>query len=197
MNPPRITLLTQPPVIGKCYLVPVVTFPWHERVRDWPVFLPRHDDAAHLNFVHQHYHIDPRFVGGWDWHFAKKHNLYRAYWPWEPGTVMTDDDAFAALQASPLNRLDMPLPKVHWKALRCIRAAMPYQFSESISKKLTPHFIGQQCRTSKTGWICPHKRVPLGSFPIIDGVITCPLHGLQIDAVSGVVVGPTCEKEAA
>lgn len=191
---PRVTLLTTPPVVGRIYLVPTVTFPWHDRVRDWPVFLPRHEDAEHLNFSHGHYHIDPRFVGGWDWRFAMKHN-YRRYWHIDKPDYL-ESDAFAAFQAQPLNRIDMTLPPVGWKALRCRRVEIPYQFGQAIAEKLTPHFIGRQCRTSKTGWICPHKRVPLGSFAPVDGIITCPLHGLQIDATSGKVVGPVLWDES-
>ena len=38
------------------------------------------------------------------------------------------------------------------------------------------------------GWICPHQATPLGSIEPVDGIIICPLHGLRIDAQTGIVV---------
>jgi nitrite reductase/ring-hydroxylating ferredoxin subunit len=46
-----------------------------------------------------------------------------------------------------------------------------------------------RCRRGKAGWICPHKGIALGSVPAVDGVITCPGHGLRICAASGEVLG--------
>ena len=55
--------------------------------------------------------------------------------------------------------------------------------------QLNESFAGQQCRKGKRGFVCPHKLFPLGSVQVVDGVITCPLHGLRIDAQSGRCLG--------
>lgn len=188
----RVTLLSQPPVIGEWYLVPTCRHPWHGRVHDWPVFLPLHEDAEHLNFPHQHYHIDPRFVDAHSWQFAKRHGAFKSY-----AEPLEERSSYAAVQLSPLSCRFEVHPAIVWKRIRCKRDIGPYNFKKQIAERLTPQFVGEQCRNSKTGWICPHKRVPLGSFPVIDGTITCPLHGLQIDAATGKVTGPCSEKEAA
>lgn len=50
-------------------------------------------------------------------------------------------------------------------------------------------YAGSQCARG-VGWICPHKGMDLGPVAVgEDGVIACPLHGLRIDATTGVVVG--------
>ena len=185
----RITLLTTPPTIGRYYLVPTVLYPWDGLRMNWPVFLPKHEDKEHLNFNLHHYHVDPRFVGKRGWRRASQTPYFSRY----------DRGPFGMFQYKPLSNHGLDHPPIVWKRMKCQRSEIPYRWSNEIAEKLTPHFIGRQCRSGKTGWICPHKRVPLGSFPAVDGVITCPLHGLQIDAETGKVVGPlaTCEARAA
>lgn len=36
----------------------------------------------------------------------------------------------------------------------------------------------------------PHRKFSLGSIEPINGVITCPLHGMQIDAATGRALAP-------
>jgi Rieske 2Fe-2S protein len=50
-------------------------------------------------------------------------------------------------------------------------------------------FAGHQCAAGKGGWICPHRKASLGSIQPVDGIITCPLHGLRIDAATGKMLG--------
>lgn len=50
------------------------------------------------------------------------------------------------------------------------------------------HYAGAKCAKGKGGWVCPHQKASLGSIMPIDGVITCPLHGLKIDAETGIVI---------
>ena len=41
-------------------------------------------------------------------------------------------------------------------------------------------------RATDAGWVCPHRGAHLGSIKPSDlGVIVCPLHGLEWDAVTG------------
>jgi hypothetical protein len=64
------------------------------------------------------------------------------------------------------------------------------------STNMNTAFAGTQCRKGKRGFVCPHKLFPLGSVEPVAGVITCPLHGMRIDAATGVCLGPPerCDK---
>jgi hypothetical protein len=189
----RITALPGPPVVGQYYLVPTVNYPWLGNLPEvWPVFLPRHEDKEHLNFAEQHYHVDPRFLTKrlWD-------RTVTAGKPYDTGR--DDDWGFAHCQRSPLSRWErsrahgatLPHPAVAWRRLRCARVQIPYQFGFMPAiRGLREHFAGEQCRKARTGWVCPHKHVPLGQFPPdANGVITCPLHGLRVRASDGVCLG--------
>lgn len=198
MTVERIISLTAPPVLGRTYLVPTVEYPWLEnpRRRAWPVFLPRHEDAEHLQFKAWHYHVDPRFL-------SRDHVALaaREYADRGPG-LSTMERAEAVAQAVPLSRralMDEPKdvdgtllhPAVVWRHRRCRSVSVQYQHGEQPEiQRLRRHFAGQQCKHARAGWVCPHKRFPLGSIaPDAHGVITCPLHGLRIDAASGAVLG--------
>lgn len=190
----RITQLSAPPVVGRRYLVPTVAYPWlcswNERsiaaaTRPWPVFLPKHEDAEHLNFPHQHYHVDPRFLNKAD---ARRAAAYHVAPP--------APDLKAGLEYTAQR---MPLyirgrddhPPVVWMARRCFRSEITYRFGGYPTiQKLRDHYHGQQCAKGRSGWVCPHKRYPLGSIAADEnGILTCPLHGLQIDSKTGHVVG--------
>ena len=192
----RVTHLSAPPVIGVKYLVPTVFFEWIGSAAPaaYPVFPFKHEDGDHLSFPWFHYHVDPRFLSARVWRRAQKY-LPRHY------EARGRDAAFSTCQAAPLHRFkagapfskqeSRPMPPPEWRPLICKRNEIPYQFADKIAVKLGPHFKGAQCRRVRTGWVCPHKRFPLGSLAPVDGVITCPLHGLQIDAETGLVLGPT------
>lgn len=175
----RIDRLTAPPVVGRYYLVPTVHYRLRGLLSEWPVIGRRHDDAEHLRFNHLHYHLDARFLG--------KRQLQ---------AIETQGRDIAASVASVVivKVGDAPPARPIWRARRCKRGAMawPHQLAE----KKNPGFAalrcayeGRQARRGRGGWLCPHRHVSLGSLPAVAGVITCPLHGLRIDAETG-VVGP-------
>lgn len=183
----RITMLTSPPVVGRRYLVPTVDFPWlsYHTPRPWPVFLPKHDDVEFLNFKWQHYHVAPRFLRARE--VAAARDYYSEY----------SGDEFFVAQAQPLQRITSNPelraedggrrhPPVVWRLRTCSVAEIPYRHGDKESiKAMGRHFSGRQCHKAKVGWICPHRRFPLGSIAPVDGVITCPLHGLRIAADTG------------
>ena len=48
---------------------------------------------------------------------------------------------------------------------------------------------GARCQRDAAGWVCPHRQFSFGSIaPDSCGIITCPLHGLQVDAATGVAI---------
>jgi hypothetical protein len=191
----RITHLGEPPVIGRRYLVPTVHYVWlHGSRRAWPVYLPKHDDQEHLNFPFPHYHVDPRFLNKRDTRFAAQSSV-GALTSVREGEVVSL--AERTTQARPLVRttgawsladID-PHPPIVWAAKRCFRPAVGYRAAhEPTIVGMHAAYQGQQCRRVRSGWICPHKRFPLGSLEPVDGVVTCPLHGLRVRVSDGVVL---------
>lgn len=177
----RVTELSEPPVVGRWYLVPTVRFGYQSDVaRDWPVFLPKHEDARFFSFEHVHYHPDPRFIA-------------KALW-----ALAGDEDyngGIGAFQRLPISRKRwgqwaIDPPAAVWRRRRCHRSHAPYQFGHTPQVGgLREHFAGTRCKSNRHGWVCPHQNWPMGSLePDADGVITCPLHGLRVRAADGLVL---------
>jgi hypothetical protein len=169
----HIDTLTAPPVIGKRYLVPTVRGRWRDKIRNWPVMGGLHEDRRFFNFPHLHYHLDGRFF---------------------PTNVL--GSLLQQILNNPLTGVfnygpDFPLGPVVWRNSVCrYNTELPREFSESGPvTALTKSLANTQCRRKESGWICPHRGFALGSVPVHDGIITCPLHGLRIVAETGVVAG--------
>jgi len=175
----RIGELTGPVVVGKYYLVPTVTGMWGYKVRAWPVIGARHNDTQCLKFEHQHYHIDGRFMAGdpddaWLWRDVGSQPLMLG-----PDGKATD------------------LPKPIWRRRKCRYLVSPHiaivRPLAARSDRWQCHFdmwTGKQSRHDGRGWVCPHRSVPLADHPVVDGVVTCPLHLLRIEAATGRVLSP-------
>ena len=129
---PRITDLDGPPVVGRRYWVPTVTFAytlWVEAPRAWPVFLPRHSDAEFFDFPDPHYHVDPRFIGPAVWRRL-------GYFGGIEDTV--DTAAYAMLQSMPLARrrdgvLHPPAPV--WRLRMCCASQFCCSRTSAVSVK--------------------------------------------------------------
>lgn len=172
-----------PVVRGRSYNVPCIHYTWHARLDWWPVLGPRHKDKAFLGFGHWHYHIDGRFLT------ADQRRHVRRQWAFN----IVKGDIASIIEAFPLNQISSPLPEAPTlRHLKCWRADIGhYQHSHQPGiHKIAMHFAGRRCPSSDHGWVCPHQATPLGSIKPVDGVITCPLHGLRIDAATGVVISP-------
>ena len=183
----RVDRLKEPPVKGRFYLVPAILWSWHGSRRHlwWPVIGNKHRDPEFFNFNHLHYHVDPRFLN-------RKHlaQLFHRRDVGKLGDVLS----------MPLNSVFLPdgPGKPQLRRMRCAGAEILYPFADRVPViGLNKHHAGQQCARGKRGWVCPHKHVALGNVAPIDGVITCPLHGLRIDAETGKCLGPLKQKEAA
>lgn len=191
----RADRLKAPPVVGRFYLVHAVRWSFEptgdkgppetviralansDDSKWWPVWGRKHNDVQFFGFDNQHYHIDPRFL-------TKRHWLH---FKWSQHTPL------GAVQGKPLNHRYLPdgPPKPQLRRMKCTRADVSWMHPDQPSVgKLNKSFAGQKCRKSRLGLVCPHQRFPLGSIVPIDGVITCPLHGLRIDAETGVCLGP-------
>jgi Rieske [2Fe-2S] domain len=194
----RSDRLKEPPVVGKWYMVPAILWnrnhgKWDtgdmseaDLIADlrnsngakwWPVWGIKHDDVEYFNFRHLHYHIDPRFL-------TKRH-----------AAELVGFGSRAVLQcaqAQPINHLHLRSgpPRPTLRRMRCTLDHSKWGFSDSsIVVEMNKSFAGKQCGSGKRGFVCPHKHFPLGSVKAINGVVTCPLHGLRIDAETGKCLG--------
>jgi hypothetical protein len=175
----RIDQITEPPIVGRYYLVPTVFVRWHHKLSHWPVIGPPHEDKEFFNFDLTHYHIDGRFLNA----DQRQHAEYYSTLEY-------------IIESAPLHadRYDPTavMPKPVYMKKRCWSANLDYvHHHQKPVQEVAKAFVGHQCvGRGKAGWICPHRKASLGSVMAIDGVITCPLHGLRINAESGVVINP-------
>jgi hypothetical protein len=158
----RIDQLSAPPIPGNFYLVPMVHGQWYRKIAWWPVWGEKHEDAKFFRFPEEHYHLDRRFL--------------------------PQSAAYAAV-GTPLHaRDDVPLSAPEWRRRKCITAGVYFPTHPSEVKAMQGTLSGAQCKRDDAGWICPHRGMRLGSIaPGANGEIICPLHGLRINAATGIV----------
>ena len=170
----RVDRMTEPLVVGRHYLVWTVHARWHKRDKDWPVIGPRHNDKDFFNFGMQHYHLDSRFLP-----LRMKDRGLSLSHPLHAHEAKYSDE-------------EIPLGEPVLRRRKCISAEsqvdIPWHARLDPLTKMREHFAGHQCAKGKGGWICPHRKASLGSVQPVDGIITCPLHLLKIDAATGIVV---------
>jgi hypothetical protein len=177
----RADRLKSPPIVGERYLVPVLSWRFAgeaDAVRWWPVTGHKHTDIEHFNFQWPHYHVDLRF-------------LTRRHWS-DVGYRSSKQRKLASVLAQPVAEWHgVALPKPSVRPMRCTMSVIEYPHGHQRPViAINAEFGGTQCRKGKRGFVCPHRHIALGSVAPIDGVITCPMHGLRIDAETGVCLGP-------
>lgn len=161
--------------IGRWYRVPCVFGRMFDWERWWPVMGPKHEDAEFIGFFQQHYHVDWRFVPK---RFMPRGGNALAYPLHEPSP--------AQLAAWPTTRINLPLPKPQARRAKCVRKLPPFPaLRVPWLKQLEAAHAG--CKL-KPGLICPHRGIPLASLPTIDGIVTCPGHGLRWNVTTGDLV---------
>lgn len=194
----RIDDMQSPPVIGQRYLVPCVRVagpvgsrkPLRRGVGSdgcegmlpgwWPVIGPEHEDAAILAFPHQHWHFDLRFL-------SKSQVRNRRI-----GVEEGHASSIARLLSFPLtNHGSLGTPE--HRPRRCLREQPDWSAWMSVAgRSHRPEIMlklerialvkGQTLKACK---VCPHRGLPLGSIPAVDGIVTCPGHGMRWDASTG------------
>lgn len=186
MTLPRIDRMTEGPIAGRWYMVPTVLATWNMEVKHWPVVGPLHDDEQFFKFPHMHYHVDGRFL--------TRRQQIAAIGFWGPDSLherLARVCMGSPLQTNAIGCNPGGLPKPVLMKKKCtIAAILPgHDITEATTQRaMVAHFAGRICKHCKRGFICPHQNVALGAVAVIDGVITCPLHGLRIDAASGLVL---------
>ena len=186
--PPSLHALAHPPEPGLWYRVPAMSYRWHNMPACpellWPVIGPEHADAEHFNTPALHYHFDARFIGPRHLSSIRRSCGFDRIWHTLLGTVIQGPRIGEAPRA--------PLPRPRLERMRCERQSVVYPHGhQNAVVGINSEFAGRRARRGRHGWICPHRAVPLGThLPDAAGVVTCPLHGLRIDAASGVCLGP-------
>jgi len=155
------------PVVGERYLVDCV---WG-RVCDcasqretWlPVTGPRHEDSEVIKFKWWHQHYDLRFL---------QPALY------DHLVVRTSHALYAVLVDE-----SVPAPReTSRRVLRCLRSQLDFPGDASFAQALERAYAGACLRPCR---VCPHRGLPLGSAPVVGGVVECPGHGLRWDVATG------------
>lgn len=169
----RVDQLKEPTIVGQYYIVPTIDEIWYGYRSHWPVIGPPHTDIEFFNFELVHYHIDGRFLS--------KRQLDKAEGYGFPSVIQS------APVHAPRYTEGAKLPHPVYKRLRCRSNHVEYvQHHQDPIKGIIAYYAGHQCDQGKAGWICPHRKASLGSINPINGIITCPLHGLQINAETGI-----------
>jgi hypothetical protein len=199
---PILTRLTSAPKVGRWYRVPAIRMDrqlsggeqWPasslERALWWPVTGTRHTDQDHFRFPYPHYHLDVRFLTVKHLRHFSKSGPEKAVEEARATPLIVPRGIEYAVQTADILR-----PRL--VRMRCVRdwGDFPSRFAESQAVAgLAAEFDGRQARHSPAGWVCPHRAYPLGQVaPDADGIITCPLHGLRIDAATGRCLAPRKE----
>jgi hypothetical protein len=193
----RIDQLTEPPRVGRSYLVPCLVprnrdtqnleeslSDFHGKVyRDWvmgvrPVLLPLHEDSE-LGTAQEHYHIDIRFCSelrlrdfrdsskSFTSHEIKLHEMVNSHEEFL-------EDFF----------------RLEWLNLKCYRH-LP-EFTPTIQTRAGYQFLKSFVGKSVDCGKCPHRGLHIASVQRSGNAgdrVVCPGHGLIIDLKTNRVIG--------
>ena len=166
----KVTELTEPPIVGKFYLVPCVEGAWGDYV---PIIGEPHTDKE-LFVDFKHLHRDVRFLP----------LLSRRC-----GNLTLEETALGKI----MTVTDKPFwhretnGQIIWRKMKC-RREMP-KFPDTTQfvqyNKLHESYIGKKVKCGR----CPHRNMPLESLPQDkDGNVVCNGHGLKINMIEKRVV---------
>lgn len=158
------------PKIGERAWVPSIRVAWnHPDIvfsGDLPLIGPKHNDTEVLGFDPEHIHVDLRFV---------------------PRKYIDQIKVPPALRVVIFGKLESGLryPDIKLREFVCLRE-WPVFPSEQLSrsKELSEHWSGVQMKKM----ICPHRGISLAACPVVNGVVTCPGHGLKWNVETGKLV---------
>lgn len=139
-----------------------------------PTLGPKHEDAEHLNFTRDHYHVDWRFID--DRRIKWARGLFS---PVPHGNVVTSSAGFDEVGATVLKRRKCQRAMPDFPAALASRG---YGISNSRFGALER---AHRCTRLKPGGICPHRGIDLKPFAKPDGTVICPGHGLRWDLATG------------
>jgi hypothetical protein len=163
-------------IIGQFYQVPAVRVAtWHKFVGWIPVIGPMHEDTEFVNFPYQHFHIDWRFVPREIWSKIGNRNYANHHFAW-PIQCPDTYGKQVILEGPTLRRM------------KCKRDAGKFPIERA--KWLEPLRQSLGCAKLTNG-LCPHRGIPVSAMHREGDILTCPGHGLQWNAVTGLLHRPS------
>lgn len=162
------------PVIGEKYMVRCVLYnsAFDKEIKIWiPVFSHKHSDKGYQEALH--YHLDNRFT--------EEYFMLRMREVMENG-----EDEFAKQNKGygewSLAVRDDLVEKEEYKKMIYLRhMSLP-------KDQLFHKIIDQMKGKTMKDMICPHHGASLKSCPVVDGVVTCPQHGMKWNVKTGKLV---------
>ncbi len=168
----RIDDIKEPPIVGELYLVPCMVIE-ENTIPDWEVQLDgelanKNNKKLHLYPVINHPHTDVEN--------GQKESHYHRDFRFKP--VFVDhylNNSKISVRVSPSIDDSFKNKKPEYFAMACVsteqKVITPTSF---ISKSKLKHKCIHKGK-------CPHRGYDLSQEVPVDGVITCPLHGLKFD----------------
>lgn len=160
----KVDELKSPPFIGDYYLVPCITKPVVHPILEWELdaegnWKPE-NVVSRINPVPIINHIHNDKETGQDYYHYHE-----------------DDRFIADVPTSSGFRIDLEKGEkveIHYIPMKCVKLKVG-----TIAGATKPETFKHKCIHKGK---CPHRGYDLSSTPVIDGIITCPLHGLKFDA---------------
>lgn len=176
--------------IGNYYDIKCVHGALYDDIQWWPVMGEAHRDQEIIGFPDLHYHIDWRFVSARTYHRHVGSDIYRGESKAAFGLI---------LMLLPENRKgyfyrarkfdDAPGEiEARRRRLKCKRDLPPYPHAIAPWMERLSRHHATACLRHR---VCPHRGYDLSREPVIDGIVTCPLHGLRWNVETGECVQPS------
>ena len=147
-----------------------------------PTLGPMHEDAQHLNFPYDHYHIDWRFIGDEEMVLARKKTES------PHGTVLTSTGNYMIEGKPVMKRRKMRRLMPDHLRIKDVKF-LSFDRSQNNWQNLEK---AHSCARLKPGNICPHRGIDLTPFIKPDGTVICPGHGLKWDTKTGELLAHHC-----
>ena len=163
-------------IIDQFYKVPAIRVTeWHGHKGWLPVIGPMHEDAEFVNFPWPHFHVDWRFVSWQLWRRlsdvpARNHHFGR------PVQCPDRHGNRVILEGPTLKRMTYKRDPGHFPR-ECARWIEPLEQSLACAKLING--------------LCPHRGIPVSAMHREGDILTCPGHGLQWNAVTGLIHRPS------
>ena len=190
--------------IGNDYSIPHVRAAWPRDTPNWiPVLGPRHNDTEIINFDHEHFHIDIRFLEDDLLEQAEelvpKNSILAISWVYQRVITSVAPDTQerlwvrfnkegALVEHATEDVLDVP--QESWYQVRQTKFRRDYPehptFLVPWMKKLEKAYAKARLQENM---VCPHRGTDLTGLEIKNGCVTCPLHGLTWNVKTGKLVG--------
>ena len=182
--------------VGRYYRIPHVRTRWGgNSLPEWiPIIGPAHNDIEVIGFEHEHWHVDFRFLSvkkkrqgtRWDVDGAEVFVLpVSTVWP----LPVRNDPDYDTIRVGDLTKRDVPL-EAYYRVKKVLCKGqypdLPLEGGLPWIRKLEAAYADTRL---KKGLVCPHKGADLSTFvPDEKDFVTCPLHGLQWNVVTGELV---------